>query len=96
MHKRKERPRALFDQVFIPSQKVFTFLKKEAPSGLFSASIFSNSRRSSFCFEVRFTGQHLPRALGSRVHVRFVQSPEPLASQWYRQVRQAFLKRFSV
>jgi putative peptide zinc metalloprotease protein len=49
-----------------------------------------------FQFEVRFTGQHLPRALGSRVHVRFVQSPEPLASQWYRQVRQAFLKRFSV
>lgn len=49
-----------------------------------------------FQFEIRFTGEQLPRALGSRVYVRFVHAAEPLAQQWYRHWRQAFLKRFSV
>ena len=49
-----------------------------------------------FQFEIRFTGDEVPRALGSRVHVRFVHASEPLARQWWRQVRQAFLKRFLV
>ena len=34
--------------------------------------------------------------LGGRVYVRFEHQPEPLAQQWYRGVRRAFLKRFSV
>ena len=34
--------------------------------------------------------------LGGRVYVRFEHPAEPLAQQWYRGVRRAFLKRFSV
>jgi len=34
--------------------------------------------------------------LGGRVYVRFEHPPEPLAQQWYREIRRAFLKRFSV
>jgi putative peptide zinc metalloprotease protein len=34
--------------------------------------------------------------VGGRVHVRFDHGWEPLAGQWYRQVRQLFLARFSV
>jgi putative peptide zinc metalloprotease protein len=33
---------------------------------------------------------------GGRVHVRFDHGLEPLASQWYRRVRQLFLSRFDV
>ena len=36
------------DQLFMLSQKVFTFLKKPEDSGLFSSDSFSNSFRSSF------------------------------------------------
>jgi putative peptide zinc metalloprotease protein len=34
--------------------------------------------------------------LGGRVYVRFEHEPEPLANQWYREVRRAFLKKFNV
>ena len=34
--------------------------------------------------------------LGGRVYVRFEHAPEPLARQWYRDVRRAFLKKFNV
>jgi putative peptide zinc metalloprotease protein len=34
--------------------------------------------------------------LGSRVHVRFEHTPEPLAWQWYRGARRIFMKKFSV
>ena len=33
---------------------------------------------------------------GTRVYVRFDHKPEPLASQWYRRLRQLFLARFNV
>jgi putative peptide zinc metalloprotease protein len=33
---------------------------------------------------------------GQRVHVRFTHPQEPLAIQWYRDVRQLFLTRFNV
>lgn len=49
-----------------------------------------------FQFEVAFSGSTMPRTLGSRVYVRFVHEPEPLAQQWYRSLRQVFLKRFSL
>ena len=34
--------------------------------------------------------------IGGRVYVRFEHQPEPLADQWYREVRRVFLKRFNV
>jgi len=34
--------------------------------------------------------------LGGRIHVRFEHVPEPLAAQWYRLARRAFLKQFNV
>lgn len=49
-----------------------------------------------FQFEIRFDGEHLPQTLGNRVYVRFVHLAEPLAGQWYRSVRQVFLKRFAL
>ncbi|MGL6047409.1 MAG: hypothetical protein ACRC02_13210, partial [Vogesella sp.] len=49
-----------------------------------------------FQFELRFDNRAVPRTLGNRVYVRFIQQPEPLASQWYRALRQMFLKRFAV
>ena len=33
---------------------------------------------------------------GGRIYVRFEHDPEPLARQWYREVRRAFLKKFNV
>ncbi|MDK9705252.1 MAG: efflux RND transporter periplasmic adaptor subunit [Sulfuritalea sp.] len=34
--------------------------------------------------------------IGGRIHVRFEHQPEPLAEQWYRDVRRVFLKKFNV
>lgn len=34
--------------------------------------------------------------IGGRIYVRFEHQPEPLADQWYREVRRVFLKRFNV
>lgn len=51
---------------------------------------------SLFQFELRFDNRAVPRTLGNRVYVRFVQEPEPLARQWYRALRQMFIKRFAV
>lgn len=34
--------------------------------------------------------------IGGRIYVRFEHQPEPLADQWYRDVRRVFLKRFNV
>jgi len=49
-----------------------------------------------FQFDVELT-QPLDRAfVGGRVYVRFDHDPEPLAFQWYRQLRQMFLRRFNV
>lgn len=49
-----------------------------------------------FQFELSFEGEALPGTLGRRVFVRFEHGAEPLAQQWYRQLRQMFLKRFTV
>lgn len=49
-----------------------------------------------FQFEVRFQDNTMPNTLGNRVFVRFVHHSEPLAMQWYRSLRQLFLKRFAV
>ncbi|HAT50058.1 MAG TPA: hypothetical protein DCS88_06945, partial [Alphaproteobacteria bacterium] len=49
-----------------------------------------------FQFELAFSGGAKPGALGNRIHVRFIHDPAPLAAQWYRSVRQLFMKRFAV
>ncbi|MBF0629938.1 MAG: PqqD family peptide modification chaperone [Magnetococcales bacterium] len=49
-----------------------------------------------FQFELAFTGAMIPKALGNRIHIRFVHEETPLAAQWYRSLRQLFLKRFAV
>jgi putative peptide zinc metalloprotease protein len=49
-----------------------------------------------FQFELALTGDQLPNMLGQRVYVRFVHESEPLAEQWFRVLRQLFLKRFTV
>ncbi|MBF0462634.1 MAG: PqqD family peptide modification chaperone [Magnetococcales bacterium] len=51
---------------------------------------------SLFHFEIEFTGDAIPKTLGNRVFVRFVPDPEPLGVQWYRSLRQLFLKHFAV
>lgn len=38
----------------------------------------------------------LPEHLGGRVYVRFEHPAEPMGVQWYRQVRQMFIRRFAV
>lgn len=49
-----------------------------------------------FQFELALDGDALPSTLGRRVFVRFEHDAEPLADQWYRGLRQMFLKRFTV
>lgn len=49
-----------------------------------------------FQFELALDGDALPSTLGRRVFVRFEHGAEPLADQWYRGLRQMFLKRFTV
>ena len=49
-----------------------------------------------FQFEMQFTGPAQPRYLGGGVHVRISHNPAPLGEQWYRSLRQQFMKRFAV
>lgn len=49
-----------------------------------------------FQFELRFSGEQVPRTLGNRVYVRFVHRSETLAEQSYRALRQLFLRHFAV
>jgi putative peptide zinc metalloprotease protein len=49
-----------------------------------------------FQFELQPAEPLLPERVGGRAYVRFEHSPEPLAQQWYRQIRQMFIRRFSV
>jgi len=54
------------------------------------------SLSSSFQFDLELAPDITSTGYGGRVYVRFVRDPEPLAVQWYRRVRQAFLARFHV
>jgi len=49
-----------------------------------------------FVFDVELPRDALPDTFGSRVYVRFEHAYEPLATQWYRRVRQLFLSRLDV
>jgi putative peptide zinc metalloprotease protein len=51
---------------------------------------------STFQFDLELPAQVGGLSYGGRAHVRFMLRPEPLAMQWYRRVRQAFLARFNV
>lgn len=47
-----------------------------------------------FQFELQLIDAQTPATVGQRVHVQFVHPDEPLADQWYRTVRQLFLRTF--
>lgn len=49
-----------------------------------------------FQFDIELTRPIGQAFVGGRVYVRFDHRPEPLAFQWYRQLRQMFLRRFNV
>jgi putative peptide zinc metalloprotease protein len=51
---------------------------------------------SKFQFDLELPADTPPPSFGGRAYVRFTFEPEPLAQQWYRRVRQAFLARFHV
>ena len=52
---------------------------------------------SLFQVELRIEADDYPwHYLGSRVQIRFCHGSEPLARQWYRRVRQVFLKQLNV
>ena len=51
---------------------------------------------STFQFDLELPPQLPSVSYGGRVYVRFVLRPEPLATQWYRRIRQVFLAQFHV
>lgn len=51
---------------------------------------------STFQFDLELPPAAAASGYGGRAYVRFVLHPEPLAMQWYRRIRQAFLARFNV
>jgi putative peptide zinc metalloprotease protein len=53
-------------------------------------------RTTESVFEIELTLPVAVSRLGERVYVRFDHGSEPLAWQWYRRIRQLFLKRFNV
>jgi putative peptide zinc metalloprotease protein len=51
---------------------------------------------TTFQFDLELPRAAGAAAYGGRAYVRFVLKPEPLAFQWYRRLRQAFLSRLNV
>ena len=49
-----------------------------------------------FLLDLSLPADTLSSTFGERVYVRFDHRGEPLASQWYRRLRQLFLSRFNV
>jgi putative peptide zinc metalloprotease protein len=49
-----------------------------------------------FVLDLELPASEQANYLGGRVYVRFEHDPEPLAEQWYREIRRAFLKKFNV
>jgi putative peptide zinc metalloprotease protein len=56
----------------------------------------SRALASSFQVDLELPADVTSASYGGRAYVRFTFPPEPLAAQWYRRVRQAFLQRFNV
>ena len=51
---------------------------------------------TTFQYDLRLPPEAASRSYGGRVYVRLGFLPEPLAQQWYRRIRQAFLAQFHV
>jgi putative peptide zinc metalloprotease protein len=51
---------------------------------------------SSFQFDLELPPEVTSASYGGRAHIRFTHPSEPLGTQWYRRLRQAFLQRFNV
>ncbi len=49
-----------------------------------------------FQFDIEFSPREQQLPIGTRVFVRFDHGSEPLAEQWYRSIRQLFLRQFNV
>ena len=49
-----------------------------------------------FHIDLQFTPVKQISAIGQRVYVRFEHGSEPIAQQWYRRLRQVFLRQFNV
>ena len=49
-----------------------------------------------FVLDLELPPGEQPNYLGGRIYVRFEHPPEPLAGQWYREIRRVFLKKFNV
>jgi putative peptide zinc metalloprotease protein len=47
-------------------------------------------------FHIELTVDEPVNRLGGRTYVRFDHGTEPLGFQWYRRVRQLFLRQFNV
>ena len=66
-----------------------TYLDPRDPDG-------ATSLEKVFQFDLDLAEGGPMASIGSRVHVRFVHPPEPLAWRWYRSLRRVFLSHFSV
>ena len=51
---------------------------------------------TTFQYDLQLPAEAASQSYGGRVYVRLAFQPEPLAQQWYRRVRQAFLAQFHV
>ena len=51
---------------------------------------------SVFLIDLSFDTKPMDTPLGTRAYIRFSHASEPLATQWYRRIRQAFLRQFNV
>jgi len=49
-----------------------------------------------FVFELELSERARLNSIGSRIYVRFEREPEPLGTQWYRDVRRVLLRKFNV
>jgi putative peptide zinc metalloprotease protein len=49
-----------------------------------------------FELHITITGTHRPERFGQRAYVQFVHRDEPIGLQWWRRLRQLFLKELSV
>ena len=54
------------------------------------------SLEKTFQVDLLFIPKKNDTPLGTRVYVRFDHGGEPLATQWFRKVRQVFLRQFNV
>ena len=54
------------------------------------------SREKVFHIDLEFPKQKQTLPIGARVYVRFDHGSEPLAKQWFRSIRQVFLRQFNV